>query len=183
MGSDEDLLRAFVEGDERAYARLYEHHRGPLYVYAARMPDDGEAARDLVQDIFLSLYEHRAEARDVRSARAWLFTVARNRCLTRLRQRRNRDRLDERVAGELATAAPVAEDGDDEETRRVRRALMELPEEQREILVLREYEDLSYREIAEIAQTTESAVKSRLFRARQALGERLRPAGPRGGEP
>ena len=183
MGGDEDLLKAFGAGDERAYARLYDRHRGPLHLYAARMLGDGEAARDLVQDVFLSLFERRAEARDVRSARAWLFTVARNRCLTRLRQRRNRSRLDEQVAGGMPDASPAADEGDGEETRLVRRALAELPEEQREILILREYEDLSYREIAAIAQTTEGAVKSRLFRARQALGERLRPAGPRGDEP
>ncbi len=180
MGSDEGLLRAFADGDERAYARLYDLHRGPLYVYAARMLGDGEAARDLVQDVFLVMLERRGEAREMRNARAWLFTVARNRCLTRLRQRRTRDRLDELVAGEMPGATPAEDGAGDEEARLVRQALAELPEEQRDVLILREYEELSYREIAAIAQTTESAVKSRLFRARQTLGERLRPVWTRG---
>jgi RNA polymerase sigma-70 factor (ECF subfamily) len=65
----------------------------------------------------------------------------------------------------------------------VRRAVEELPPEQREVLVLREYHELSYREIAEITGATESAVKARLFRARQALAERLRPALTGGDEP
>jgi RNA polymerase sigma-70 factor, ECF subfamily len=181
VASDEDLLRAFGDGDERAYARLYDRHRRPLFLFGARMLGDGEAARDLVQDVFLALLERRGELRDVRSARAWLFTVARNRCLTRLRQRRTRNRLDEVVAGEAADA-PGPPDSD-EDAVFVRRALAELPDEQREILVLREYQEFSYREIAVIAQTTESAVKSRLFRARQALCERLRPLRSQGDEP
>ena len=180
MGSDEDLLRAFGDGDDRAYALLYDRHRRPLFLFAARMLGDGEAARDLVQDVFLALLERRGQMREVRSVRAWLFTVARNRCLTWLRQGRNRSRLDEAAAGEAAAAAAPA---GDEDAALVRRALAELPDEQREVLILREYQDLSYREIAAIAQTTESAVKSRLFRARQALGERLRPMWPRGDEP
>jgi len=180
VGSDEDLLRAFRDGDDRAYARLYDRYRRPLFLFAARMLGDGEAACDLVQDVFLTLLERRGDLRDVRSVRAWLFVVARNRCLTGLRQRRTRSRLDQAVAGEAAGAPGPAED---EEALLVRRALAELPDEQREVLILREYEDLSYREIAAIAQTTESAVKSRLFRARQALGERLRPMWSRGDEP
>ena len=176
MKTDEELVEAVRDGDEPAFAQLYDRWRGPLYVFAARMLDGSEPARDVVQETFLALWERRTDLEPMRSARAWLFTAVRNRCLTLLRRQQTRARLDVRV-GRDALAPPAGAALEDEETvRQVRAALMEMPPEQREVLVLREYQEFSYREIAGITGASESAVKARLFRARQALAARLAPA-------
>lgn len=182
MASDEELADAFRDGDDEAFSVLYERYRRPLFVFGARMLGSAEAAADLVQDTFLGIYERRHELQSLRRFRGWLFTVGRNRCLTLLRQQKTRGRL---MAGaglepRADAAAPAIES--DEEARLVRQALAELSPEHREVLVLREYQELSYREIAEITGATESAVKARLFRARQALAGMLRPALTRGDE-
>lgn len=183
MRSDEELADAFRDGDDEAFSLLYERYRRPLFVYGARMLGSAEAAGDLVQDTFLGLYERRDELQRLRSFRGWLFTVGRNRCLTLLRQQQTRGRLGTGAEHEPRTDGPAATLESEEESRMVRRALAEMPPEDREVLVLREYQELSYREIAGITGATESAVKARLFRARQALAGRLRPALERGGEP
>jgi RNA polymerase sigma-70 factor (ECF subfamily) len=183
MKSDEELANAFRDGDDGAYSALYERYRRPLYVFGARMLGSAEAAGDFVQDIFLGIYERRHALQSLRNFRGWLFTVGRNRCLTILRQRKTHGRLGASMDPEPRTDGPVAGALESqEETRRVRQALAELPPEHREVLVLREYQELSYREIAEITGATESAVKSRLFRARQALAGVLRPALTQGDE-
>lgn len=183
MRSDEELADAVHQGDARAFAVLYERYRRPLYVFGARMLGSAEAARDLVQDTFLGLWERRQETQRLRSFRGWLFTVGRNRCLTLLRQQKTRGRLIVGADAGRQTEGPSAGLESEEESRLVRRALAEMPPEQREVLVLREYQELSYREIAGITGASESAVKARLFRARQALAGMLRPALERGGEP
>jgi RNA polymerase sigma-70 factor (ECF subfamily) len=175
MRSDEELAEAFRLGDDGAFSALYERYHRSLYVYAARMLDSGEAARDLVQDVFLGLYERRHGLQRLRSFRGWLFTAGRNRCLTLLRREATRARLTP-AAPEPVRDLDLAGLEAGEEARLVRRALAALTHEQREALVLREYHDLSYREIAEITETTESAVKSKLFKARKALHAALHPA-------
>jgi RNA polymerase sigma-70 factor, ECF subfamily len=183
MRSDEELADAFRSGDDEAFSALYERYRRPLYVFGARMLGSAEAAGDLVQDTFLGIYERRQELQSLRSFRGWLFTVGRNRCLTLLRQQKTRERLGADAGPGPRTDGPASMIESEEESRLVRRALAEMPPEHREVLVLREYQELSYREIAGITGATESAVKARLFRARQALAGRLRPALERGGEP
>jgi RNA polymerase sigma-70 factor, ECF subfamily len=176
MASDEELAQAFRDGDDAAFGALYERHRRSLYAFGLRMLGDAEAARDLVQDTFLGLYERRRDLAGLRSFRAWLFTVGRNRCLTWLRQRKTRERLIAGADPEPPREGPGAGLESEERSRLVRQVLAAMPPEQREVLVLREYQELSYREIAEITGTSESAVKSRLFRARQSLAGTLGPA-------
>ena len=184
MRSDEELAEDARAGDQSAYALLYERYRRPLYLFGVRMLGGAEPAADLVQEAFLGFWDRRHELGPLRSFRGWLFTIARNRCLTLLRQRQTRTRLDVFVETDCTAAEPASGDLEaEEESQLVRRAVAELPAEQREVLVLREYQELSYREIAEITGSTESAVKARLFRARQALADRLRPALTGGEEP
>jgi RNA polymerase sigma-70 factor, ECF subfamily len=183
MRSDEELADAFHGGDDDAFAVLYERHRRSLFVFVVRMLGSAEAAADLVQDAFLGIYERRRELRGLRSFRGWLFTVGRNRCLSLLRERKTHERLVAGVDPGPQARGPAATLESEEESRRVRRALAEMPPEHREVLVLREYQELSYREIAEITGASEGAVKSRLFRARQSLAGMLRPARERGDEP
>jgi RNA polymerase sigma-70 factor, ECF subfamily len=180
---DEHVVRAIVAGDAGALATLYDRYRRPLFSFCARMLGDAESARDVVQDVFLGIHERPGVLDGVRQPRSWLFTVARRRCLNGLRDRATRARLD--AVTPIAIAADAVAGGLEagQESALVRRAIARLPDDLREVLVLREYQDLSYREIAAITEASESAVKSRLFRARQAVLEQLRPLWRQGAEP
>jgi RNA polymerase sigma-70 factor (ECF subfamily) len=176
MRTDADLATAFRGGDDQAYAILYGRYKRPLFLFAVRMLGDREAAGDIVQDSFLRAYERREQLNDPESFRSWLFAIARNRCLSHLRRRRGRASIEE-VPEEVVATGPGADARETEQdVSMVRRALGELKVDYREVLILREYQDLSYREIARIIEATESAVKSRLFKARKALHDLLKPA-------
>jgi RNA polymerase sigma-70 factor, ECF subfamily len=181
LDSDEDLAHAYGAGDDRALSTLYDRYRRPLYVFCARVLGEPHAAHDAVQDVFLAACQRREEFARLLSVRAWLFTVGRNRCLTVLRRARPQVAL----PGELESRGEAPSDAlqADEELRLVRRALGEIQPELREVVVLREYLELSYREIAGIVGATEGAVKSRLFKARRALHTNLKPAFFEGDEP
>jgi RNA polymerase sigma-70 factor, ECF subfamily len=176
MRTDADLAEAFRNGDDLAYSILYDRYRHALYGFALKMLGEVDAASDLVQDVFLTIYERRSQLNHPENFRSWLFAIGRNRCLSRLRQDRGRTSLEEAPEEALAVEAPSHSLEAEHDVRLIRQALGRLKFEYREVLVLREYQDLSYREIAEIIETTESAVKSRLFKARRALHEMLKPA-------
>ncbi len=175
MRTDAELAAAFRSGDERAFSLLYERYKRALYVFALKLLGEVDAARELVQDVFVTIYEKREQLQCPESFRSWLFTVGRNRCLSVLRERRGRTPLEE--APDEAIAISAADDGREaaEDVRLIRGALVRLRIEYREVLVLREYQNLSYREIAEITGSTEGAVKSKLFKARRALHDSLKP--------
>jgi RNA polymerase sigma-70 factor, ECF subfamily len=176
MRTEADLAKAFQDGDDRAFSILYDRYKRSLYVFGLKMLGEADAAGDLVQDVFLRVYERRGQLSRPESFRSWLFAIGRNRCLSQLRRNRRRVPLDEAPPETIAVEAPADGVEAEEELSLVRRALAGLKVEYREVLVLREYQNLSYREIAEITESTESAVKSRIFKARRALHETLMPA-------
>lgn len=173
--SDEQLVRALVRGDDDALATLYERWRRPLFAFCARMLGDAESARDAVQDVFLAVRQQRGTSLELVSCRAWLFTLARHRCLNVLRRRRSRDRFAPQVEPGPPPAGPDDLLHANEEAALVRSAVAALPDELREALVLREYLGLSYREIAVVTECSEGAIKTRIHRARRELLGRLHP--------
>jgi RNA polymerase sigma-70 factor (ECF subfamily) len=171
---DAALVGRCLQGDHAAFRVLVERYQGPLFRLACRMLGNAEDARDATQDAFVSAYEHLATFDRRRRFFSWLYRILVNDCLNLLRARRPSDALDPSMAG-----------GDDPFDRaqagelraRVRGALLRLTGEQREVILLRHFAGLSYREIADAIEVPEKTVKSRLFAARQRLGELLLPAG------
>ena len=173
---DQALIDAFRRGDEFAFVALYDRYKGAIYAYCAKMLLDREAAQDMLQDTFARAYEHRERLLNTTSFKAWLFTIARHQCLNVLRKSGREVRFapnapEPRSAGET----PFGELLKSERTALVNKTLAELSPEYREVVVLREYQNLSYDEIAAVTKTTVSSVKSRLFKARRKIGEALRP--------
>jgi RNA polymerase sigma-70 factor (ECF subfamily) len=170
------LVREFQNGDDLAFVTLYSRYKRSIYVFCVKMLMDAEAARDCVQEVFLRMYERRDQLIHPERFSSWLFAIARNQCLTYHRSARN-DVVEDVDFESLRST----EDGPDqslerqERIRLVDRYLLRLKMEYREVLILREFQNLSYREIAEILGETESAIKSRIFKARQRLFELLRP--------
>ena len=172
---DHTLIDAFRRGDEYAFVTLYDRHKGAVYGYAAKMLLSRDAAQDVLQETFARAYEHRERLVSVGAFRSWVFTIARNLCLNALRHADREPPRREDTPEPPAHTTPFANLLRSEQVALVQRALAVLPPSYREVLVLREYQNLSYDEIAAVTQSTVSAVKSRLFKARRKTAEILRP--------
>ena len=190
--SDVELMQRIAHGDEAALRTLVERHQNAVFATALRMLGDRTEAEDLTQLTFIRIYRAAAGYRPEAKFTTWMFTIVRNLVFneTRRRQRHAHESLDAPRAGmdddapslgELVTTSgradeaptPVGEVLQRELEEAVQAALDALPEQQRMAMVLLRYQDLSYEEIASVLDTTVPAVKSLIFRARDALKQRL----------
>jgi RNA polymerase sigma-70 factor (ECF subfamily) len=176
---DNELVSRTLDGDLRSYEELvrrYERLVGRvLYPYARREI----SVEDLVQETFLRAYDRLETFNPDYRFKTWLLAIANNLGVDTLRRRRE---VVEFVPEAHASAArgPEAEALDADRSRGIQELVGTLPEAYGVPLVLRYGEEMSYAEIAEILDLTIPAVKSRLFRARKMLGERLEEVGERG---
>jgi RNA polymerase sigma-70 factor (ECF subfamily) len=158
---------------DRSFERIYRRHVGDVYRYALAVLRHPSDAEDVAQTTFLNAYRAYERGERPRNAQNWLIAIAHNVCRQRFRQAQRRPdeiEFDDRV-GEIVPEedrGPSAED--------IQRALGHLAFNQRAALVMRELEGRSYAEIAEILETSVSAVETLLFRARRALREQLEGA-------
>ena len=178
MHTDEKaLIEAFQQGDEFAFVSLYNRYKGAIFAFCLKMLLDREQALDVMQETFLRIYENRDRLLNAGSFKAWTFTIARNQSLNHLRRSSRQVALDEQqpLPGSDALR-PLATLEKNEQVALVNHFLARLKPEYREVLILREYQNLSYEEIAAITRSTLSAVKSRLFKARRKLAQFMEPA-------
>jgi len=170
--SETELIRLLSQGEKQAFAELYERHKLAIYRYCLRMLIDSGAAEDATQDTFIKMFQNISSLQKTDAFLPWLFRIARNEVLMYLRRnKRNGTHSDETVWDEKTPHVIAVST---ETTELVQKTLQNLKSEYREVIVLREYEQLSYRQIAEITGDTESSVKSRLFKARQAIAKKLK---------
>lgn len=171
LESDERLVALTRKGHEAAFEVLVDRYEKRLLVFCRNMLRSSEDARDMVQDVFANA--HRAMLADERPihVKAWLYRIARNRCLNYLR-RPQPEGVDSMDAFEGAGASAAETAGAREDLQLLVQDLQSLPETQRTALVLREMEALSYDQIAEVLDKTVPAVKSLLVRARVSLTEK-----------
>ncbi|MGE5315215.1 MAG: RNA polymerase sigma factor [Acidobacteriota bacterium] len=171
--TDEDLLLLLCAGDRKAFLHLYEQYKSGLYHYCLRLLRDASAAEDAVQQTFVRVYSHCTTLKDPARLRGWVYTIARNEAFALLRHAGTRVEADavgeeeEELASPDASALELLERAETAHT--LRSAIDRLPEAWREALLLREYDGLSYDEIACVTRQSTAAVKSKLFRARMAL--------------
>ena len=177
-------------GDEQSFTLLLHRYRSPLVNFLYRMVRNREQAEDLAQEVFLRVYRARADYVPSAKFTTWLFRIATNLALNSLRDHRYQ-RL------EVSLDAPVTSDVEEGEERPmdvadkhpnieqhlvedarkklIRHAIEKLPEKQRAAVLLHKYQELDYGEIATILSCSESALKSLLFRAYEALRVELAP--------
>lgn len=178
LPSEEDkLVGDFQSGDDLAFVTLYNRYKRSIYIFCSKMLLDTEAAKDCVQEVFLRVFECRDQLKQPERFSSWLFAIARNQCLSIYRS--SKHEAAEEIDFDLLSG-PSGETPDrlverQESVDLLNKFLAQLRLEYREVLLLREFQNLSYREIAEVLGDTESAVKSRIFKARQRLFELLRP--------
>ena len=164
---DSELARSSASGDQAAFAELVERYRLYVIGVAYRLGAEAELAEDIAQEVFLRVWRALPRFRGESAFRTWLYRVATNTAIELLRRRRPNAELDD----EALAAGDNAEDQAlrDDRVRAVRRAIAGLPEQSRLTLILREYEFLSYKEIAAALDIPLGTVMSRLSYARQCL--------------
>lgn len=175
MDEEQAWIRGALSGDHQAFARLVEAYQTQVYNLAYRMLGNAQDAEDAAQETFLRAYS-RLKSYDLeRPFGSWLLAIAAHHCIDRLRRRRFPSlSLDDLPPWRwLPADIPDPEESVLRQDRadQIQRLLDQLPADYRLAIVLRYWHDLSYREIAQATGSTESAVKSRLHRARRMLME------------
>jgi RNA polymerase sigma-70 factor (ECF subfamily) len=169
--TDEDLMRAFVRGNERAFAVLVDRHGKDVKAYALRLLRNAESAEDVFVETFTRVAQHRDRWEPKGTLRGWLFTIAHRLCLDGLRQRQlQKERHPHVIELELGRAlqpSPEAEAMLQELAGELEAAIARLPEGHREVLLLRVVHGLSSEETAAIVGLDEEQVRSQLSYARK----------------
>lgn len=178
-----EIVRRVLEGDADAFGAIVDEYQKNVYNLALRMTGNPEDAQDMSQEAFIKAFNSLASFRGDSKLSVWLYRIVSNVCLDFLRSRKRRQtvslNMDDGEGGNSELEIPDLSAMPEEELNRrltreaVRKGLLSLPEDQREILLLREIEGLSYDEIAQALGLEAGTVKSRIFRARKRLCAQL----------
>jgi RNA polymerase sigma-70 factor (ECF subfamily) len=180
--SESQLISQAITGDMDAFSMLVVLYQQPLYNLTYRMLGDSAEAEDAAQETFIRAFTNLDQYDPSRSFKTWVFSIASNHCIDRLRKRRlTWLSIDENEnEGLLPHPSLVSHDPTPEQSailheqsELIQNLLSELAPDYRAVVILRYWYDMSYLEIAEAMNTTESAIKSRLFRARQMLADKV----------
>lgn len=184
--TDEELVTAFRGGDLSAFDTLVERWERKIQGAVYRIMGSGEDARDLAQETFLRAYRGLPTFKSEARFSSWLYQIALNLCRDRLRQRRGKtlvsiEDLDVATAARIERTSATAQDMVEAKDlgRIVAAAMSELPPEQREVITLKEYQGLTFQEIADTLDVPVSTVKTRLYRGLVQMRERLERQGVR----
>ena len=171
--SDEQLVMQLRGGSSDAFEQLYERYRRHIYTFCLKLSGDRSLAEDATHDTFVRMHDHIGSLNDAAQLRTWLFSIARNGVFRQLHNYRRNGSYDDENVWTDETPLSIAEHQNASAI--VSACIALLKPEYREVLFLREYEQHTYVEIALITGNTEDSVKSRLFKARKALAEKLKP--------
>jgi RNA polymerase sigma-70 factor, ECF subfamily len=185
--SDEQLMLAFKSGDARAFRVLVQRHRGPVFNFILRYTGHKARAEDLLQETWLKVVRSSSEYEPKAKFTTWVYTIARNLCVDSARKEtyRQTDSLDAPArdaddgrsmgesVGDQVSAQPERAAHNAKLRPLLAKALAALPEEQREVFLLREYHGVSFKEIADVTGVNENTVKSRMRYALEGLRKRL----------
>ena len=187
--SDEALMIRFQRGDKASFALLVRRHQSPLYNFALRQLGTSPQAEDVVQEAFVRVVQNAAEFKHEARFTTWLYAITRNLCIDHMRKRalRRHPSLDEPHSTADGDGPTLGEQTADKRAsvereatsielqERIARAVETLPEDQREVFLMREVSNLPFKEIADIVGVPENTVKSRmryaLDRLQQALSD------------
>jgi RNA polymerase sigma-70 factor, ECF subfamily len=188
--TDEELVTAFRGGDLSAFDVLVQRWERKIQGAVYRIMGSSEDARDLAQETFLRAYRGLPSFKSEARFSSWLYQIALNLCRDRLRQRRGKtlvsiDDLDPATAARIERTGASAQDVVEAQDlgRMVAAAMSALPEEQREVIALKEYQGLTFQEIADTLEVPVSTVKTRLYRGLVQMRERLERQGVRRAAP
>ena len=184
--SDADVMLRVKAGDEAAFDYLVQKYRRPLVSFMYRMAHNAAAAEDLAQEVFLRVYRSRASYEASAKFSTWLYRIATNLAVNHARDTRHErpevtvslDEPDDDAGTtlELPDANLTAEQAlvRRERMTAIRQKVEALPEQQRLAVIMHKYQQMDYKQIADVLKKSESATKSLLFRAYETLREQLK---------
>ena len=149
-------------------------HKDKLYRFALSIVGNNADAEDVVQEIFIKLWDRRKQAQEIQNLEAWLMRLTRNLSIDKLRSKHRRSQDLEVVSHRRANSADPHQLTESRDTvHRIQSIMQKLPEKQRMVMQLRDIEEMTYQEISEILEVPMSQVKVNLFRARQFIRKQL----------
>jgi RNA polymerase sigma-70 factor (ECF subfamily) len=156
---------------------LFNRYKKRVYNYALKMLRDEMRADDIVQDVFIKLFENLDRIYNKKSIQFWLFKTARNEILALFRSTKNKKLYTNKVDPEDVNLEDPLSLADEIESKELRKLILKeldsINDDFREVFILKEYSGLSYKEIASVLEIDEELVKSRLYKARQKLINRI----------
>ncbi len=181
--SDEDLMIAFGEGDADAFEVLFKRHERGIYNFVLRSVGRADLAEELTQDVFMRIIKSAPKYTTSAKFTTWAYTIARNICIDRARKKGGKHELslDKNVSGDEGEGRTFLDNVADESNtgassydrkqfrERLAKALDDLPEDQREVFIMRHVTGLKFREISEVLDIPLPTVKSRMRYALEAL--------------
>ncbi|MBZ5631564.1 MAG: RNA polymerase sigma factor [Acidobacteriia bacterium] len=179
---DAQLMLRVREGDDTSFGLLLERHRGPMVHFLYRMVQNQAVSEELAQEVFLRVYRSRETYEPTAKFTTWLFRIATHVALNSIRDRKKEkghESLDEEMLDGMERQVADRQQTVEQEMvhevklREVRQAIEALPAKQRAAVLMHKYEGLDYAQIAGVLSCSESAIKSLLFRAYEALRGRL----------
>ncbi|MFH1202051.1 MAG: RNA polymerase sigma factor [Candidatus Omnitrophota bacterium] len=180
--ADEQLMLNYQKGEVSAMDEILRRYKNPIYQFSCRLIQDASEAQDITQEVFLRLHQHKEDYRPSGKFSTWIFSIAHNLCISNLRSKkrfciwpRRDDESNELV--EFASSDPSVQEAvsDNELSKLVKESIQGLPFLQKEALILREYQNLDYQEIAKILKKSLGTVKTLIHRARMNLKVKLSP--------
>jgi RNA polymerase sigma-70 factor, ECF subfamily len=169
--TDERLMLAVRDGDIRKLGLLFERHHQALFSFFCRLTGNRAIAEDLVQDVFFRILKYRKSFRDESRFITWMFQIARNARTDYFKKHHTETLLQPDFDVPAGDLFPNQKLQREEESERLNQALLELPVDKRELLVLARYQELHYGEIAELLDIDVGTVKVRVHRAMKQLRE------------
>lgn len=183
VDSDTEAMLRLKDGDDLALNEIMDRWQRRVTAFLLRMVGEDAVALDLAQETFVRVYQCSDRYRPTGAFSTWLFAIAANLARQHLRWQRRHPTESMDVVADAPLSDRIASPGEspdllalrDERAALVKKAVSELPHELREAIVLFEYENMSYVEIAAVVGGSPKAIETRLYRARNLLREKLRP--------
>ena len=176
-----ELVKALRKGDSQSFNRLVMLYQSNIYNLALNYLKVPEEAKDITQDIFVTVYRSLSTLRDDSKFSAWLYQIATNHCRNRLKKLQKRGFFTSRSIDDPDQPIHLSNDDSPEKqieqedrSRIVRTAIAAMPEAEKEVLIMRDLQEMTYEEISEVLGVPLGTVKSKLNRARNALKNKIK---------
>lgn len=170
---DRLTIQKVCEGNASAFAELFRKYYEALYRFATRFVSDTQVAENIVQDVFVKIWESRASLKIHSNVRAYLYMATRNHALNVIKREKRTVSIDGYTNFESSLKSPDEQTIDKELHKAVHKAIAQLPERGRRVYEMHKFDGLSYSEIAEIQQVSINTVKTQMQRAMKSLHKQL----------
>lgn len=169
------VLSQIRQGDSSAFKELVYRWQDQIYRFAYRYFYDDDEANEITQKTFIRVYHNLDQLDDPRKFGSWIYRIANNLCLDELKRtgRRNATPYESAVHTKTAEATPSSELEKKELGEWIKKALQAIPEEQKTVIILKEYEGFTFRKISEILEIPENTAKSRMYYGLKKMREYL----------